>query len=106
VSLPTSPAAAPSFARVGLLAVLFFALGWPCRALDRTAGLGEFRRRAWTSSQGLPQDRVQCVRQTRDGYLWIGTNEGLARFDGQAFRVVSKVNTPAVPIHSAPRESS
>jgi ligand-binding sensor domain-containing protein/signal transduction histidine kinase len=65
-------------------------------ALDPKATLAEFRRKVWTSSQGLPQDRVQSILQTRDGYLWIGTHEGLARFDGRSFHVFSKGNTPAL----------
>ena len=37
---------------------------------------------------GLPHNIVQAVEQTADGYLWIGTREGLARFDGVEFREV------------------
>ena len=41
--------------------------------------------RAWTKQQGLPDDSVTAVLQTRDGYLWAGTSAGLARFDGVRF---------------------
>jgi ligand-binding sensor domain-containing protein/signal transduction histidine kinase len=41
-----------------------------------------FQSRAWTKADGLPQNSVTAVLQTRDGYLWIGTQDGLARFDG------------------------
>jgi ligand-binding sensor domain-containing protein len=40
----------------------------------------------WRQAQGLPQDLVIAIRQTRDGYLWIGTRSGVARFDGVSFR--------------------
>ena len=40
---------------------------------------------AWTKQQGLPDDSVTAVLQTRDGYLWVGTAAGLARFDGARF---------------------
>jgi hypothetical protein len=44
-----------------------------------------FTFRCWQSEQGLPQDRVRAVAQTLDGYIWIGTDDGLARFDGARF---------------------
>jgi CheY-like chemotaxis protein/signal transduction histidine kinase len=42
---------------------------------------------AWRQPQGLPQNAVQSILQTRDGYLWIGTSGGVARFDGVRFTV-------------------
>lgn len=42
--------------------------------------------RAWQSDDGLPENHVTGVTQTPDGYLWIGTHAGLARFDGVKFR--------------------
>ena len=44
-----------------------------------------FTFRCWQSEQGLPQDRVRAVAQTLDGYIWVGTDDGLARFDGARF---------------------
>jgi signal transduction histidine kinase len=41
--------------------------------------------RIWNQEDGLPQDTVRALAQTPDGYLWIGTDEGLARFDGYEF---------------------
>lgn len=41
----------------------------------------------WRQSQGLPQNSVKAILQTRDGYMWIGTKGGLARFDGVRFAV-------------------
>ncbi|MDB6063798.1 MAG: Histidine kinase [Pedosphaera sp.] len=41
--------------------------------------------KVWTKQQGLPDDSVTAVLQTRDGYLWVGTSAGLARFDGLRF---------------------
>jgi len=50
-------------------------------------GNGEplFAFQSWRSEQGLPQDRVRALAQTRDGYLWVGTDDGVARFDGVRF---------------------
>ena len=39
----------------------------------------------WRESNGLPQSKVRAVVQTRDGYLWLGTDAGLVRFDGVTF---------------------
>jgi len=50
--------------------------------------------RVWQVEQGLPQDKVTSVEQTQDGYLWIGTYSGLARFDGERFTVFESENTP------------
>lgn len=49
---------------------------------------------AWEMGSGLPQNTVNCVLQTQDGYLWIGTYNGLARFDGVRFVVFDNSNTP------------
>ena len=40
----------------------------------------------------MPQDTIRVIAQTRDGYLWLGTDEGLARFDGYEFSVFNKSN--------------
>ena len=64
-------------------------------ALDPSRSLNEFGHQAWLTENGLPQNTVQAIVQTQDGYLWIGTQEGLARFDGLNFTVFDKENTPA-----------
>jgi ligand-binding sensor domain-containing protein/signal transduction histidine kinase len=56
---------------------------------------GDYRIDNWTTDQGLPQNTVQCLLQTHDGYLWIGTQSGLARYDGLRFTVFDRNNTPA-----------
>lgn len=52
----------------------------------------------WTKRQGLPDDSVTSVLQTHDGYLWVGTPAGLARFDGVRFTLITpehwKSNAP------------
>jgi signal transduction histidine kinase/ligand-binding sensor domain-containing protein len=50
--------------------------------------------RAWQAEQGLPQNKVTAVVQSHDGYLWVGTYSGLARFDGVRFTVFDENNTP------------
>ena len=48
----------------------------------------------WQTEQGLPQDSVTSVVQTREGYLWLGTYNGLVRFDGVRFKIFDTHNTP------------
>jgi ligand-binding sensor domain-containing protein/signal transduction histidine kinase len=48
----------------------------------------------WETDKGLPQNSVITMTQTRDGYLWLGTLRGLARFDGIHFTVFDENNTP------------
>lgn len=50
----------------------------------------------WTADAGLPDSSVTALAQTPDGYLWIGTYNGLARFDGKQFVTFDPANTPAL----------
>jgi ligand-binding sensor domain-containing protein/signal transduction histidine kinase len=54
----------------------------------------EYRLRRWTSEEGLPQNTIRYLLQTQDGYLWIATHAGLARFDGLYFKIFNKANRP------------
>jgi len=47
--------------------------------------LHDFVVRTWSKADGLPDDSVTTLLQTRDGYLWVGTGSGLVRFDGVKF---------------------
>ncbi len=50
-------------------------------------------RRSWTTENGLPQNTVYALAQDSNGFLWIGSEGGLARFDGFAFTVFKKNTT-------------
>jgi len=52
---------------------------------DRRKALTQYKIDGWQTEQGLPLNTVQTLLQTRDGYLWVGTAGGLARFDGIRF---------------------
>lgn len=54
----------------------------------------------WQVEDGLPQNSVFAVEQTRDGYLWLGTQEGLVRFDGLRFTVYDKHRVEKLASHS------
>lgn len=51
----------------------------------------------WEIQQGLPQNSVTTITQTANGYLWLGTEEGLVRFDGKKFRVFGKTDIEQLP---------
>jgi ligand-binding sensor domain-containing protein/signal transduction histidine kinase len=51
--------------------------------------------KAWSSENGLPQNSVHRILQTRDGYLWIATEGGVARFNGIQFTVFNQESEPA-----------
>jgi ligand-binding sensor domain-containing protein/signal transduction histidine kinase len=55
-----------------------------------------YTARAWQIDDGLPNNLVRAITQTPDGYLWVGTRMGLARFDGIHFRRYDPQNTPAL----------
>jgi ligand-binding sensor domain-containing protein/signal transduction histidine kinase len=63
-------------------------------ALDSRRDLSQFSHEVWLTENGLPQNTVHSIAQTKDGYIWIGTEEGLARFDGVRFTIFDKQNTP------------
>ena len=63
-------------------------------ALDPNRALTQARLSAWTN--GLPQTTINALVQTSDGYVWMGTEEGLVRFDGVRFVVSDHQNAPAL----------
>ena len=50
---------------------------------------------SWNTEKGLPVNGVNVLAQTHDGYLWLGTEEGLVRYDGSDFVIYNSKNTPA-----------
>jgi signal transduction histidine kinase/ligand-binding sensor domain-containing protein len=56
----------------------------------------QYRFDVWTADDGLPQNIVRGIRQSADGYLWLATLDGLARFDGVRFTTFNKENTPGI----------
>jgi PAS domain S-box-containing protein len=59
------------------------------RALDPAKSVFQFNCQNWTRQSGLPGDKVNAILQAQDGYLWLGTQNGLIRFDGLEFSVRS-----------------
>jgi signal transduction histidine kinase/ligand-binding sensor domain-containing protein len=79
----------PALAGLALVLVLF------CE-VTRAFGSPRFNINHWDTGDGLPEQVVLSILQTGDGYLWLGTLKGLARFDGVQFERFSDANTPAL----------
>src|ERR1700736_5568770 len=81
----------------GLLAVLLIGVCAPAFPLAPPRQPSQYVLDNWQIPEGLPQTSVQAIARTPDGYLWAGTQEGLARFDGVRFTVFDMGNEPAIP---------
>ena len=57
----------------------------------------QYVHQVWTTENGLPQNSANGIVQTHDGYIWLATYEGLARFDGVEFKVFDRKNTKELP---------
>jgi ligand-binding sensor domain-containing protein len=65
-------------------------------ALDPTKAMTQYVHTVWRTDEGLPENSVNKILETRDGYLWVGTQAGIARFDGVHFTVFDHTNTPSL----------
>ena len=79
------------------LAALMFTCAFTAPALEPTTPLANLSRQAWGLENGLPQNTVQALIQTPDGFVWLGTEVGLVRFDGNSFQAFDKNSQPALP---------
>jgi signal transduction histidine kinase/ligand-binding sensor domain-containing protein/DNA-binding response OmpR family regulator len=87
-----------------MFCVTLFAVGFTTmRAMDLPKGSALGLTDSWSMDKGLPQASVTAVIQTRDDYLWIGTDGGLARFDGMKFTTFRSANTVALANHAITR---
>jgi len=98
VLLATSPLAAA----LGLALALF---GLPRPAAAQATGSHveaarapeSFVHESWTVADGLPVNSINALLQSRDGYIWAATYDGLVRFDGVRFTVFNTANSPGLP---------
>lgn len=84
--------------RRALLGPLLFVIGTATSvwALEPRSALSQYAHDVYTTVNGLPQDSIRAVTQTTDGYLWVATMGGLARFDGVGFTVFNSANVRAM----------
>ena len=81
----------------GALAILMLTCAITAQAVEPTTPLANYSRQAWGLENGLPQNTVQALVQTQDGFVWLGTEVGLVRFDGNSFQIFDKNSKPALP---------
>ncbi len=87
----------PGAARALLLALAASLAARPGAALDPAKRITQYGHDVWQIEQGLPNNTVRAFAQTADGYIWLGTLEGLVRFDGVRFTVFDASRTPGLP---------
>jgi ligand-binding sensor domain-containing protein/signal transduction histidine kinase/CheY-like chemotaxis protein len=74
--------------------VALLGLATPGLALEPNRLTSQYNHESWRSENGLPQNSALSIAQTAEGYVWIGTHEGLARFDGARFTVFDRRKVP------------
>src|SRR5579871_4081267 len=88
-------------ARVGLAFLsawmFFLATALNVQALDPAEKPSNYIVAHWGTEEGLPHNQIRCIYQTHDGYIWVGTQQGLVRFDGLTITVFNERNTSALP---------
>jgi len=70
----------------------------PAHAIDPDRAISQYIRDRWASDKGFPGGSVSAITQTADGYLWIGTEKGLIRFDGLNFQLFDHAVPSSLPI--------
>jgi len=74
----------------GGLAMLLLALCATAQALSPDRALSQLRHDRWTPDQGAPA-QIMSIAQTPDGFLWLGSRQGLYRFDGLRFERITRI---------------
>ena len=76
-----------------ILIILFIqAVSFKLLALDPRKHMNQYTLDRWVVIQGLPDESINSISQTPEGYLWIGTRKGLFRYDGTAFKRCNPLN--------------
>ncbi len=75
---------------------IFILLGFVTISVLSNPSADFLQQTSWTTVEGLPQNSIAAVVQTRDGYIWLGTFGGLVRFDGVKFTIFNTLNVPAL----------
>jgi signal transduction histidine kinase/ligand-binding sensor domain-containing protein len=69
----------------------------PAHALDPNRTISQYIHNEWGEAQGFPRGTIYAIAQSADGYLWIGAEKGLVRFDGLSFQNFDSANFPSLP---------
>jgi DNA-binding response OmpR family regulator/signal transduction histidine kinase len=70
--------------------------------LDPKKAITQYKLDTWPVEEGLPLHVVYAIQQTGNGFLWLGTRDGLVRFDGTRFKVYNQKNTPWLKSNMVP----
>jgi ligand-binding sensor domain-containing protein len=89
------PIAVAARLAAGLAALLLVAS--PAQALDPTRRVAQYHHTAWTHRDGIPPS-VAAIAQTLDGFLWLGSDTGLFRFDGVHAEAFGRAQTRGVAV--------
>src|SRR5690606_24811395 len=76
------------------MAGAWLALAGPACALDPELPPERYTITRWSADDGLPHSQIHDIGQSPDGFLWVTTWEGTARFDGLDFSEVARLNDP------------
>jgi diguanylate cyclase (GGDEF)-like protein len=87
----------PTCLRVLLLVGLSLAAALRPLAAAERKPLDQYFQETWTTREGLPHNSINAISQTADGYLWIGTWEGVSRYSGHGFRTFNRHSVPDLP---------
>ena len=79
------------------LSLLVLLVGAPAWALDPARKVDEYTISRWTMEDGLSHNLVHAIQQDADGYLWTGTWEGAARFNGRTFEIHTGLDDATLP---------
>ena len=79
----------------GLAGICFAVSAW---AVDPTRPVSQYLRDSWGTERGLSAGSITAIAQTSDGYLWIGTDRGLVRFDGLNFHEFERAHPDPIQI--------
>jgi ligand-binding sensor domain-containing protein/signal transduction histidine kinase len=73
-------------------------LAYPAHAIDPNRAISQYIHERWEIERGFPGGSVSAIAQTTDGYLWMGTEKGLIRFDGLSFQLFQQAIPSSLPI--------
>ena len=81
-----------------MASLVLLCLAHTAAAIDPNRDLSQYIHDEWGTAKGFPGGQVYAITQTSDGYLWIGAEKGLVRFDGLNFHLFQHANTPVIPV--------
>lgn len=80
-----------------LLGIVLFFVAFSYASEAKQLSLSDYFTETWSTHSGLPHNSINSVVQTQDGYIWIATWEGLARFNGREFQLFTRTEIANLP---------